>query len=598
MANEVDVVRVIDLEDLSQEVQDGQYILADSSEDGTGKLNLKNILQNFVESYEKIDNEVARFFGNGFLDLGTLIADTYIQSSDGEAAYWNGTKATDFLPCFMADQLETYIKATNGYHENAFYTKDKTFISSFPVVAGENVVTVPNNAFYVRFSNINANMATLVVKWKIAYDLNWKSTIFVAPYGNDSQNTFDVYNDGTTIVVYSQRYIVYSDKSWKLFLQSNPVLSVPHDKFAVYNDSAEQIQVKTYEEIQAMTGRYYVLFYNSYGKMTGPFVEYCNSDYTGRDYPVYYDSHVKSKIDTINMQLAALTSGDAFVFITDIHYPDNKMRSPALIHDICNKTNIRKVILNGDYINKELGSKPNALMQINRVCALYEYPAIETYRVVGNHEFNNPGNAQDQQHLAGELSASELRFAILNSVQNKVVIDPDSLSYYWDDEDKQIRYFVAATTKTSGTVPESIRFMGRNVETIPSGYGVIIFEHTVLSASGGTVHPVNDYLTGLFDAMKAKTTFDYLGTQFDYTGKTFDFIACFCGDYHLDMDYTTTNGALVIGTTCDTMQQEGSLSRNSGTYTEQAFDVVTVNRTTRKINLTRIGAGNDREFSF
>lgn len=596
MGMDVDVVRVIDLAELSQEVQDGQYILADS-EEGTGKLDFKKVLQNYIENHGSNNNEVARFFGNGFLDLGTLITDTYIQSSNGNAAHWVGTKATDFLPCYMADQLETYIKATNGYHENAFYDEDKTFISSFPVQAGNNVITVPSNAVYVRFSNTNANIATLVVKWKILTDLNWKSTIFVAPYGKPD-NEFDVYNDGQSIIVNCARYISYSDKSWTLFLQSNPILTVPNDRFAVFNASTMQVEVKTYEDIQAMTGRYYVLFYNSYGKMTGPFVEYCNSDYTGRDYPVYYDSHVKSKIDTINMQLAALTSGDAFVFITDIHYPDNKMRSPALIHDICNKTNIRKVILNGDYINKELGSKPNALMQINRVCALYEYPGIETYRVVGNHEFNNPGNAQDQQHLAGELSASELRFTILNSVQNKVVIDPDSLSYYWDDEDKKIRYFVAATTKTSGTVPESIRFMGRNVETIPSGYGVIIFEHTVLSASGGTVHPVNDYLTGLFDAMKAKTTFDYLGTQFDYTGKTFDFIACFCGDYHLDMDYTTTNGALVIGTTCDTMQQEGSLSRNSGTYTEQAFDVVTVNRTTRKINLTRIGAGNDREFSF
>ena len=583
------------------------------------------ILRLLVESHEQIDETVEpellsgyldpeaamRSIVSGTLDLGTLIPNTYIQSSNGEAATWNGNSATDFLPCYMAAQLITHIETTNTYAENAFYDKDRKFINSFSMHQGTYTLDVPDNAYFVRFSNVNANIQTLTVTLPnkeetenalaaIQNDIaitNWKGTLFVAPYGTAE---LTITNSGTTITVNCNRYIALGDKVWKLINMSNPTLTVPHDYYAVYIDSTSTIEVKNEAEVAALTGKYYILFYNSNGQMCGPFETYRNRvaiDEFSRLYPVYYDNHVKAKVDAVNIRLSGIASGDAFVFITDIHYPDNKMYSPALIHDICNKTAINKVILNGDYINKELGSKQNALMQINRVCSLYEYPAVYTYRVVGNHEFNNPGNAQDEQHLAGELSAAELRWAILNPVRNKAVIDPNSLSYYWDNEDQKIRYFVGATTKTSGTVAESIRWIAGQVENVPSGWGVVIFQHTVLSGSG-SVHPVNDHLTGIFNAMKAKTSYNYLGTVFDYTAKVFDFIACFCGDYHLDMDYTTTDGALVIATTCDTMQQEGDLPRTSGTYTEQAFDIVTIDRTTRKINLTRIGAGSDREYTF
>ena len=668
--------------------------------------------------------------GTGTYDLGVIIPNSYIQSSNGAIATWSGNSATEFIPCFMANKIITQITNTIPYNENAFYTRNKTFISSFGVPAGIGEITVPSNAYYVRFSNKTENMETLVVSYKLKFidvlakigastvfpatsvvpsftkndttisfycasligakytgegcvfsstyilmnsavsvphdswciwnigtnaievisDTNlkktntteycalfynssgnvrglfekyainnritseepyiWKGNCIVAPYGQASLS-FEI--TGTTINITCNRYVVYNDMtlSWRMCERlSEPTISVPHDKFLVYVNSSNTLEVMSDSQISALTDKqYYVLFYNSNGKICGPFEMYFNRYQCetikvalasiGASYPSYYDSHVKTKMGYVNANLADLATGDAFVFITDIHYPDNMMYSPSLVKDACAKSGISKVILNGDYINRE-SLKADAMIQNNRICSMYEYPGVDTYRVVGNHEFNNPGNSQDPEYLANELSASELRWTIINPNRDKIVYAPDSLSYYFDNEKEKIRYFVGAVTKTSGMVAESIRWIAGQVENVPSGWGVVIFQHTVLSYAGNVVHVVNEHFENILNAMKAKTSYNYLGTTFDYTGKTFEFIACFCGDYHLDMDYTTTDGALIIATTCDTRQQEGSLPRTVGTYAEQAFDVVVINRASnvKKIYLTRIGAGDDREFSY
>ena len=77
-------------------------------------------------------------------------------------------------------------------------------------------------------------------------------------------------------------------------------------------------------------------------------------------------------------------------------------------------------------------------------------------------------------------------------------------------------------------------------------------------------------------------------------------IACLItGHSHID-ESDSENGMLVICTTCDnhTLLVDSSITRTKGTDTEQAFDYVQIDTANRKIYCTRIGAGNDREFSY
>ena len=78
------------------------------------------------------------------------------------------------------------------------------------------------------------------------------------------------------------------------------------------------------------------------------------------------------------------------------------------------------------------------------------------------------------------------------------------------------------------------------------------------------------------------------------------FVAVIVGHTHVDNVITDgTNNYPIIGVNCDT--RDGSISgynRSAGTVNEQSFDVVHVDYTNRKIYMTRIGAGSDREISY
>lgn len=86
---------------------------------------------------------------------------------------------------------------------------------------------------------------------------------------------------------------------------------------------------------------------------------------------------------------------------------------------------------------------------------------------------------------------------------------------------------------------------------------------------------------------------------------------------HTHCDYAFTNPWLSIASTCGKFEQANvdsesiraitgydttyglvSPSRTEGNATEQAWDVVVISPTSRKINIIRFGAGVDREFSY
>lgn len=71
------------------------------------------------------------------------------------------------------------------------------------------------------------------------------------------------------------------------------------------------------------------------------------------------------------------------------------------------------------------------------------------------------------------------------------------------------------------------------------------------------------------------------------------------GHTHEDYSITNDKGQPIFTTITDNFQAEtGSLKRYGNDVTEQAFDVVSIDTTNRKIYCTRIGAGSNREFSY
>lgn len=94
--------------------------------------------------------------------------------------------------------------------------------------------------------------------------------------------------------------------------------------------------------------------------------------------------------------------------------------------------------------------------------------------------------------------------------------------------------------------------------------------------------------------------YDSVSVNHDFTNAKGTFVAYFHGHDHIDADYTR-DSIKDISTRCDAKEENTEELRNErveGTITEQSFDVFTVNKKTRKIYATKIGAGDNREISY
>lgn len=111
-----------------------------------------------------VNGRLQRYSDGNVYILSNSQADRYIKENTGALSVYNGWTATDFLSCDGLDKL--YVTATAlSRNYNAFYSAadESTYISSFRVDVGENVVPVPANAKYYRLSNTTEAMQNEIV---------------------------------------------------------------------------------------------------------------------------------------------------------------------------------------------------------------------------------------------------------------------------------------------------------------------------------------------------------------------------------------------------------------------------------------------------
>ena len=87
--------------------------------------------------------------------FGELVPNVYIKDNDGTEAPYNSWSATDYIE-ISGDELT--VVGTRGERYNAFYTSNKTFISSF--YSNGKPITIPQNAKYIRLSDQTNSMSS------------------------------------------------------------------------------------------------------------------------------------------------------------------------------------------------------------------------------------------------------------------------------------------------------------------------------------------------------------------------------------------------------------------------------------------------------
>lgn len=304
--------------------------------------------------------------------------------------------------------------------------------------------------------------------------------------------------------------------------------------------------------------------------------------------PYYWENYLKTKVPEINNTIDAVgVDGDSFVFFTDYHYESNAGNSLGAIQRVVNGTSIDKVFYGGDTFN---GNASKAVV----LGYLREFDK----ELNGLHYFGARGNHDDNTTDGGSVSVSLTDNQIYNYLVKKnenMVVNGEVLFYYVDNASAKIRYIVLNTglAGTNTTISaENIQWMQDKITELTSGWHVLVITHGLFKfvASPGTVSTDPGYWNF------GQQIIDALNEIYDTANAVI--IGVLCGHGHYDYYKTEAKGYLCIATTCDTRQEQGGLDRTLGTVNEQAFDVVTIDKTNRTLTTIRVGAGNNRMLTY
>lgn len=108
----------------------------------------------------KVDGNEFALFNEGKLSA-KYVANEYVNQNTGAFVEFNGWSRTDYINVSPFKTLQ--INATRASVYNAFYKKDKSFLSGFALVVGDNTINVPEDASYIVLSTTTADVVNNVI---------------------------------------------------------------------------------------------------------------------------------------------------------------------------------------------------------------------------------------------------------------------------------------------------------------------------------------------------------------------------------------------------------------------------------------------------
>lgn len=355
----------------------------------------------------------------------------------------------------------------------------------------------------------------------------------------------------------------------------------------------------------------------------------------GSDIPAYWDEHLDEKIARIKqLQMAGGKDCFSFVAIADVHYPSNLgKRSPALAKRIMDECNIKFALCLGDMQTQAAVTNEEALRaEWGDIHKMFEPIRDKTLMALGNHDgawgqLDKDGDGTisgTAEYYCYNFTPEELfdyalrRTGLIDGVH----FDESGNGYYVDDTASKVRYIMLNTNavvyeeNADGTAVNNVmrkfQLMQSQydmvidaLDTIPSdSWSVVIGSHCPLTkwAEGNAAFTV---MVGVLSAYQNKTTYsgtrgtagawDYVSVNVDFSNAKGMIAGAFAGHMHQDLN-TISGGVQYICIAADCCSDEVKYG-TVGTATEQCFDVITVNKRDGKIYCTRIGAGENREFT-
>ena len=328
--------------------------------------------------------------------------------------------------------------------------------------------------------------------------------------------------------------------------------------------------------------------------------------------PDYFVANVQNGIDRY-LKIKNNIIGDSFCFLTDVHVQTNRMNSGAILRYIGKNTDCKKVFCGGDVsvaynssasVDTLEGYASDWLAQMRKFKDDMSY-----YGMRGNHDIYMYDSSSFTTLYQLPYSSAYALTCGANGEVSKTG-GYGTMYYAVDNTMEKIRYICVDTSDTSDTkedsqermrmTQEQLQWIADTMMEVDDGWSIIVLGHV----------PASDLLYGFpegyqtaIDEMTAlgSILIDYKNKRStneygDFTNAKGELVAYICGHAHTDFS-AVDDGMLFVQITCDSRAQidrDGSdynWLRSSGTVSEQALDIFTVDTLNKKLYATRIGAG-------
>lgn len=340
------------------------------------------------------------------------------------------------------------------------------------------------------------------------------------------------------------------------------------------------------------------------------FLVACNDNYKSKEVekshqyqiPSFYEDHVNEKIKTIkSLENEYGSQGETIAFITDIHYPSNNMYSFPILKKIMEETNLSYIICGGDIIRDDV--------DLN-VGKQYAYDFMKIVKsTVGDKFITIYGNHDNNSNQTNTMTEDEVYSTYFKRQENIVKPDTNKLNglyWYLDNPTQKIRYIGLNTFEgTEGVLSvDQMKWLCEEALVLPTdGWNIAFFTHRTASPlKTGALGEFREIIRALRNQSNYSATYtDYnqetYSINVNYVGKKHSVLFVANGHNHYD-SLDVDNGIAYFMSTCDALYKDHDSVPTRTGINMQSFDVVTINKKTNTVNLTRIGAGNDRSFQF
>ena len=376
------------------------------------------------------------------------------------------------------------------------------------------------------------------------------------------------------------------------------ILPEAYDLVLDYNDSSQRIKVLPRTDV-ANSNNYFRILESLGGEIVGGHLMYLfnnqklkvNQVFDIYNIPDYWKSSLNTAINKVRTNVATINSKlESFFFITDQHWSSNAQKSSDLMKYLGNKLQIPLVLSGGDVLNANVSTKLRAINEMSDYVASLDNGFIRLFGTYGNHDNNNNINSNP-----GNVLTTQQEYNAMLKQRESFTFDSTNIKVMkYDNTDSHIRYISFKCSWEYGETADDdmINQVLSYISELDSTWSVVLFCHTYWRTSE-LPYTIADYYV------------DKIATL-EHTCDA-SIVALFVGHVHNDYytTYSASNGGklLIISTTTDSFRQN-NLGQNppytmtEGTDTEQAFDIVQIDTTSKHIYLTRVGAGNNRDFTY